>query len=391
MTTDEARQLFSQYLDDAISQEDYVQLRTWAADAANQDAFDEMISHAITRLPADVDKTLQSDVLYKELLQREEMHDLQVPRTRPVRYWWAAAALLAGLLATGAYLLPHLSAPAPEMAAATSVNDIAPGANKATLTLADGTTITLDSTGNRIIQQTGAAIRQQNGQLVYSSDHTGVNSYNTLTTPAGGQFRITLPDGSNVWLNSSSSLRYPISFKGPERIIELHGQGYFEIAEDAQKPFKVRVPALHNNKDYMEVQVLGTRFDIMAYANEQHINTTLLDGAVRVLQGNAKTTLEPGQQAVMDHTDHTLSVQPVDVNQVIAWKSGFFEFADADLAAIMRQVARWYDVEIVYMNTHDNERFLGRIGRDQPLSGILHLLEENGVKFIVQGKKVIVQ
>ncbi|KAA2240756.1 FecR family protein [Chitinophaga agrisoli] len=394
MTTEQARQLFRQYLDDTISPDDYLQFRIWAADPANQPAFDEMILQAMQHLPAGGAEHLHLDTLYNELLQREEMQDLAIlPPARPMwRNWWAAAAVLAGLLVAGTYLLLE-RIPKADIAAVPSPisTDIAPGVNKATLTLADGSTVTLDSAESRTIQQGGAAISQHKGQLLYAAGHTGPDSYNILATPAGGQFRVTLPDGSKVWLNSASSLRYPIAFKGAERIVELKGQGYFEIAKDARRPFKVRVPARQNGKDYMEVQVLGTRFDIMAYTDEQHIHTTLLEGAVRVQQGATNATLSPGQQAVLGYTDHALTVQMADVNQVIAWKTGFFEFANTDLAAIMRQIARWYDVEVEYRNTHSKERFLGRIGRDQPLSGILHLLEENGVRFTVEGKKVIVQ
>jgi ferric-dicitrate binding protein FerR (iron transport regulator) len=246
--------------------------------------------------------------------------------------------------------------------------------------------VPLDSTGNQVIQQGKTTVYQQQGQLQYkiADETSAAATYNTLTTPRGGFFRVTLPDGSKVWLNAASSLKYPVAFNGKERAVELQGQGYFEITANPDQPFKVKM------SKGAEVQVLGTSFDIMAYADERSVQATLLEGAVRIKQAAVQTLLKPGQQAVLDRATNALRVQPVDVNQVLAWKTGFFEFANTDLTTIMRQVARWYDVEVVFEHGHEKERFLGRISRRQPLSHILQLLEENGVHFKVEGRKVTV-
>jgi ferric-dicitrate binding protein FerR (iron transport regulator) len=262
---------------------------------------------------------------------------------------------------------------------------IVPGGNKAVLTLADGSAVTLDSTGKQVIRQGGMAIQQHNGQLSYASQPTdGSVHYNKLTTPRGGQFRLVLPDGTKVWLNSASMLRYPTAFTGSERVVELEGQGYFEVAANAQQPFKVKVRDL-------EVQVLGTGFDIMAYRDETTINTTLLTGSIQVKEGSTKQLLRPGQQAVMNNEDHQLTVSAADIRKVTAWKNGLFVFNNMDLPAILREVARWYDVDIVYKASPGMELYGGGIGRDLQLADILALLEGNGYNhFRIEGRKVIV-
>jgi ferric-dicitrate binding protein FerR (iron transport regulator) len=262
---------------------------------------------------------------------------------------------------------------------------VMPASNKAVLTLADGSTVTLDSTGKQVIQQGKVAIQQQNGQLLYASQPTdGSIHYNKLTTPRGGQFRLVLPDGTRVWLNSASMLRYPTAFAGKERIVELEGQGYFEVAANAQQPFKVKV------RD-MEVLVLGTDFDVMAYGDENTLNTTLLTGSIQVKEGHTKQVLRPGQQAVIDNQDHQLTVRTADIRKVIAWKNGMFVFNDMALPAILREVARWYDVDIVYKASPGTELYGGGIGRDLQLADVLALLEGNGFnQFRIEGRKVIV-
>ncbi|SHN16499.1 FecR family protein [Chitinophaga sp. CF418] len=262
---------------------------------------------------------------------------------------------------------------------------IAPGGNKAVLTLADGSVVTLDSTGKQVIRQGGIAIQQQNGQLSYGNQPTdGSVHYNKLTTPRGGQFRVVLPDGTRVWLNSASMLRYPTAFTGKDRVVELDGQGYFEVAANARQPFKVKVHS-------MEVQVLGTDFDIMAYRDETSINTTLLTGSIQVKEGSNEQLLRPGQQAVMNNEDHQLTVRTADIRKVTAWKNGLFVFNNMALPAILREVARWYDVDIVYTTSPGTELYGGGIGRNLQLADILALLEGNGYDhFRVEGRKVIV-
>ncbi|KAA2243295.1 DUF4974 domain-containing protein [Chitinophaga agrisoli] len=309
-----------------------------------------------------------------------------VKRVFPFRYAAAAALLLA--VATLAFLWqrPNRTSPQDLPAIQQPVAVISPGSNKAVLTLSNGATITLDSSGQQVISGgNGNQITQQNGQLVYGAAATADHiQYHTLSTPRGGQFRLTLPDGTKVWLNSASSLRYPTAFKGAEREVELQGQGYFDVAQNAAQPFKVKV-------NTVEVQVLGTGFDIMAYGDEATINTTLVSGAVQVKSGNNLQRLQPGQQAVFNQQSHALSVQEADVDKITAWKSGLFVFNNMTLTAILREVARWYDVEIAYDTTPSTELYGGGISRSLPLADVLKLLEANGFNhFRIAGRKVIV-
>lgn len=311
----------------------------------------------------------------------------ETPRLVSTRWrTYAAAAAILLLVLSGAYWLVDGPA-APQVADRKLEPNIAPGGNKAVLTLADGTQITLDSAGTGTLAQQGGinVLKLDSGQLAYQGmSATGQTmQYNTLTIPRGGQFRLTLPDGTKIWLNAVSSLTYPVAFSGKERTVELQGQAYFEIAQQPDKPFRVKV------RD-MEIQVLGTHFDVMAYSDEQTINTTLVEGALLVRQGAITQRLRPGQQAVRNNATNALTVQPADIDKVTAWKSGFFEFDDADLPAILRQVSRWYDVEIADETKGGTGLFWGRINKQLPLASVLKGLASNGVHFKIDGKKVTI-
>lgn len=298
------------------------------------------------------------------------------------RRWYAAAAAVVLLVLCGAayqWLRPSLQpAPVPALA-----GEVRPGNSKAVLTLADGSTIALDSAGNRTVQQGGATIYQHSGRLQYNAASAGNAVMNTLTTPRGGQYQVILPDGTVVWLNSASSIKYPTAFKGTERRVTLTGQAYFEVAPNARQPFKVAV-------QQMEVEALGTAFDIMAYADEKTMNTTLAEGAVRVTAGSEKTILRPGQQALLVHGQQALTIREADVNKVTAWKSGLFVFNNTDIETILREIARWYDVEIINEAGSSNRLYGGSISRRKDLRSVLNLLEAGGAcRFSIEGRKVI--
>lgn len=390
--SDRLTYLFFQYFNKKITQDELDELMLLLNDPANEEQVKTLMEDAYEVF--EPQKNVFGDAQHKQLFSNILAHNnttiKEAPVARPRLLWWRMAAAVLLLIAAGTWWFS--SRQAEPVTVADNRGNVLPGGNKATLVLGDGSTITLDSAGNQVIRQGNATISQHNGSLQYSAgNNDAVVSYNTLTIPTGGQFRITLQDGSVVWLNSSSTLRYPTVFTGKERIVELQGQGYFEIAKNASQPFRVKVlRGAGREAPPMEVQVLGTHFDIMAYADENVIKTTLLEGAVKVNQGAALAFLEPGQQAVLNNMDNKLSVQNTDVNQAIAWKTGFFEFANTDLATIMRQIARWYDVEVVFLKKYPVEQFFGRINRNLPLSDILGLLEESGLHFRVEGKKVFV-
>jgi transmembrane sensor len=275
-------------------------------------------------------------------------------------------------------------------------HDVLPGGNKAILTLANGSTVTLDSAqnGSLGIQDNMKIVKKANGLLAYEKDGktsgNGQPLYNMISTPKGGQYQVVLPDGSKVWLNASSSLRFPTDFSRTERKVEISGEAYFEIVKDASRPFKVAIFSKGVCTGH-EVEVLGTSFDVMAYQEENMVQTTLVDGAVKVRNGKAENVLEPGQQSrgAMDLPGMRI-IQDADVAAAIAWKNGYFNFNKEDLRTVMRQLARWYDVDVSYIGSQNDRVFWGGMQRDLPLSSVFKILEKSGVQFSIEGKKVIV-
>jgi ferric-dicitrate binding protein FerR (iron transport regulator) len=208
--------------------------------------------------------------------------------------------------------------------------------------------------------------------------------YNTIRTPRGGQYEVDLPDGTHAWLNSASSLRFPTTFSGPKREVTLTGQGYFEVAKNKEYPFIVHAGA-------MEIKVLGTSFDIMAYGDEPECNTTLVDGAVIVKHQGAERLLKPGEQAHLDLSSQTMGIRNADVEEVIAWKNGKFQFGKSSIKTIMRQIARWYDVEIEYKGDLSGLQLSGIISRKGDVAELLDALEETGdVHFTTENNRIIV-
>ncbi len=270
-----------------------------------------------------------------------------------------------------------------------SKNDVAPGGNKATLQLADGRTIILDSTDDgNIANQGQTQIIKIDGQLAYNSAGTSAEIlYNTISTPRGGQYQLILADGTKVWLNSASSLRFPSNFTGDERKVTLTGEGYFEVAKNAAMPFKVEVAGKE------EVKVLGTHFNINAYEDESNINTTLLEGKVEVTSFANKFSniLSPGQQAKLNTAGQIKINNQVDVEQVVAWKNGVFQFGDEmDIYSVMKQISRWYDLEVTYKGNVSGD-IGGSISRNVTVSKVLNMLEiASELKFEVNGRKVLV-
>ena len=265
--------------------------------------------------------------------------------------------------------------------------DVAPGGNKATITLAGGQTITLDSAANGDLARQGQStiVKQASGEVAYvalagAAAATTTVSFNTLTTPIGGQYKITLPDGTKAWLNSASSLRYPTAFTGKERRVVLTGEAYFEVSDRARQPFVVDARGT-------TVQVLGTHFDVMAYTDEPAVNTTLVEGKVRVTAGTQSAILELGQKAI---ADNGIRVVEADTDKETAWIDGFFQFDETDLPTLMRQLKRWYGIEPVYDGNGNGRLFGGRISRNLNLSQVLQLLEGNGIHFTIEGKRLII-
>ena len=311
---------------------------------------------------------------------------------------WKAAALIAILIGVGTVLYRMerqdvIAGKTADRSADNKIKQIRPGKNIAVLTLANGKTVFLDSASDGSLAQQGGThiIKLNNGQLVYKFTATkkdGANKkpvYNTLATPRGGQYELVLPDGTKVWLNAASSLHFPAAFTGDTRTVELKGEGFFDVAPDARKPFVVSVGGVN-------VHVLGTRFNVNSYEGEGDIRTTLEDGSVSVTGGGKSVILKPGQDAGFNEATGEIRVSTVNVASVIAWKDGLFYFDNTNIREIMDQVSRWYDAEIVYKTTNlDHKSYSGKLPRYSDVDALLKVLEMTGtVHFQVKGHTITV-
>ena len=301
----------------------------------------------------------------------------------------AAAALMLAIGGVGFWLVTKQPNPQIVQSKSTvpkSAIPITAGGNKAILTLADGSNIVLDSTHKGTLAKQGDVkiIKLNTTTLAYNAGEAKRQEvvYNTLSTPSGGQYQLILPDGSKVWLNASSSIHFPTIFNGKERSVTVTGEAYFEVVKNAAMPFRISV------KD-MQVEVLGTHFNIMAYDDENSMNTTLLEGSVKVTKGAVNKLLAPGQQSVINSAGE-INIKDADIEEVMAWKNGWFQFNAYDIKMVMRQISRWYDVEVVYEGKIPTGHFTGLVSRDNDIEQVLKIMQSGGVRFKIEGRKVIV-
>ena len=307
------------------------------------------------------------------------------------RKWWNyAAAVLLLFLAAGYLLLNNTKkqrpvAQQPPMAQQPVKQDIPAGRQGAILTLSNGQRIILDSAGNGVVtQDAGVRVIRKGGELSYRGNTNAV-LYNQVVTPRGRKWELTLSDGTKVWLNAASSIRYPISFVGRERVVEVSGETYFEVAPDKNRPFRISIAGKGN------IEVLGTRFNVNAYDDEDAIRTTLLEGSLKVNLSGSSTLLSPGQQAVLANRIAGIKIiTDANLDEVMAWKNGRFIFSDMDLKSIMRQLTRWYDVDVLYEGKVPEIRVGGIIHNDVYLSTVMEFLGENGVHYKTEGKKITI-
>jgi len=389
------RELFKQLVEGNLAPDDAQILLNWLgskemdSDAAGliiEQLKQPILSEQINAdIKANLERRLQM-ILASNRPAKAHVHILNKKR------WLQYAAvfiLLIGSISI-AYFTSHKQTLVRDMHSVAITTDIIPGKNGALLTLADGKTMVIDSLENGVIaDQNGSKILLRNGQLVYTANNIQEANkvvYNTIATPKGRQFQLTLCDGTKVWLDAASSLRYPTTFTGKSRYVEITGEAYFEVAKNPDMPFHVKI------NDNAEIEVLGTHFNVNAYENEHSINTTLLEGAVRFYNGNERVVLKPGQQAQASTAIHSpVKINNnVDIDKVIAWKNGFFDFDNATLEEVMRQLERWYDIDVIYKNGIPPFQFIGKMQKNLNLSEVLHGLEVSGVHFKVEGRKVLV-
>lgn len=363
---------------------------------------------------SDEEKTVLRQTMETRLLDRINN---AVETERPVRTitsfqqtkWWAAAAIIILLLGAGSYLIlsrKQQQTGSVAQAPPTQHDVKAPQTNKAVVILTNGKQVYLDSIKNGQLAQQGAVklVKLSNGEIAYqaaSGEIIKKTEYNTLVIPKGSQVAtMTLSDGSKVWLNAGSSITYPVLFIGNERKVEVDGEAYFEVAHDVNRPFTVQLSPIgtHSSTEGTGsdsrglIQVLGTHFNVNAYQNETDTKITLLEGSVRLINNNGKAVIKPGQQAKMGQSNSSkiTVVNDVNIDKVMAWKNGLFDFEDATLEEVMRQLERWYDIDVVYEKNVPRIEFLGKMGKDLTLREVLRGLELSKVHWKIEGRKVTI-
>jgi ferric-dicitrate binding protein FerR (iron transport regulator) len=305
----------------------------------------------------------------------------------PRFHWWAAASVVF-LLGVAGYFLVHVKKAGSRQVAKVKFEDVkAPQLSKALITFANGQKIYLDSLHKGGLSMPGSVklVKLPNGEIAYqqtAGEATGQMKYNTLSNPRGSKvINMILADGSKVWLNAGSSLTYPVSFHSKERKVCVTGEAYFEVFHDASKPFVV-------SNGSMNIKVLGTHFNVNAFHDNGDTKVTLLQGSVKINNGNASGILKPGEQASV--TTEIKIQADVDVDEVMAWKNGYFQFNNASLQSVLKEISRWYDVDVLYEGSNRPRAFAGEMQRDLSLSEVLKILERNKVNFRIEGKKLIV-
>lgn len=380
MQQEEINYLIDKYLNGTASSAEKGRLLRWYRESNEQ----------VVEWPSSVPN---EDILVKERVLAGLKEQIRVQKTNNRgKFWLRVAASVAIILSTGLGFWYYHSERLPDSGIANSrfKNDIPHGGHKAILKLADGSEIILDNAGKGIVSQQGNVLvsKSADGQIVY--EFTGAseagNLLNTVSTPKGGEFQVVLSDGTRAWLNSGSSITFPAAFSGSERHVQIAGEVYFEVAKNKHKPFKVGL------KD-MEIEVLGTHFNVMAYEDEYNTATTLLEGSVKVKTLNSKTPeskiLIPGQQASLTHAH--FDIKKVDMEEVMAWKNGYFMFNNENIQSVMRKLSRWYNVEVEYEGNVANRAIWGTVSRFQNASQVLTMLELTGViRFKIEGRRITV-
>jgi ferric-dicitrate binding protein FerR (iron transport regulator) len=399
--------LFRQYLNQELSAEENRELMQLLQQQSNDGAVKEWLDGLWSNLT--IENRLsesKANALFNAILAADRGVQMQIAHS-PVRRLFttmrvAAAAVLLLCLSAGMWYF-FFKKPAPSTVQSNEpahlINDIPPGTNNAVLVLADGRRINLDSTANGDLARQGeVTISNRNGVVLYDASHspliTDHSPYNTLSTARGNQYQLLLPDGSKVWLNAESSVRFPVAFHGATRRVEITGEVFFDVVHNSKMPFSVVANGV-------EVQDLGTQFNVNAYGNEDGVRTTVVEGKVKLqatsskLQApsqNASVLLIPGQQAQVNDKGAIKVVKNADVEAAIAWKNGQFIFAGNTIQSVMRQLERWYDIEVSYAQNVSTEEYIGTITRFSNISAVLNMLERTGtVRFEIKGKKVFVK
>lgn len=365
-------------------------LNDWL-NSLSPEAFRDVLAQYEALLATQQQQGPHNELLLQSILAKLDGTTATIPvRRLSMKRWMPYAAAITVMLGISIYFfLNRKSTATPEelVQQETAIPDIPPGKEGALLTLADGRTIVLDSLAPGAIAADGNnQIMLQQGSLNYThwqqNESNAATLYNTMQTPRGRQFQLTLPDGTRVWLNAMSSIRFPVAFPGNSREVTITGEAYLEVKKDAAKPFIVHSHGI-------STEVLGTQFNVNAYDDEENVRITLIEGKVVVRDANQNAPLKPGMQAKWK-AGSEIKVAQVDVEQTIAWKNGIFNFNQTSLQSAMRQIARWYDLEVEYSKDVPGIMFEGKIQRSLSLKQILKGLEDKQLHFRIEGKKLIV-
>ncbi|MBO9594638.1 MAG: FecR domain-containing protein [Niabella sp.] len=317
--------------------------------------------------------------------EKPQLRMVEKRRGKKQLFRWVAAACLVVLLGSG-LLFWLRSSRAPVTPVDTAKIRLSPESNRSTLTLADGSTVMLGNGSDTIIARQGQTeVLRVNSGLVYQVNGTdpAPAGYNVLTTPRGGQYKLTLPDGSQAWLNAAASIRFPVHFTGASREVEVSGEVYFEVQKNPEQPFVVLA-------GQCRTEVLGTHFDVKAYADEPAVRVTLIEGGVRFSGGRFQQVLKPDQQVVFNKQAGTGTVQKADIAQVMAWTRGELSLSGMDLEALMREISRWYDVDVKIETPDQQRQFQGTLKRNVSLPDVLAALNANGVTTRLEGRTLTV-
>jgi transmembrane sensor len=373
--------LIAGFIRKTLTPEEHDELDGWvAASEENSRLFEELTD----------EKNLEKSLAHYEKLDKEaalkkvkSKLDFTKPRLSGAfpRLWkYAVAASI--LIIAGAVIYIYVNNPTPDKDGnekLINTQDVAPGSDKATLTLSNGSVIALDTAGSSLHT---LGISKKDGEVDYNEISENSNGYHTLSVPKKGRYRLVLEDGSRVWLNAESSITYPVKFTGKERNVQVTGEVYFEVFKDKSRPFKVEAGE-------SKIEVLGTEFNVNDYANEPALSTTLVEGSVKIINKETPYKLKPGQQAEI-FPEGNVRINDANIEEVTAWKKDVFKFVNQDIKTIMRQVQRWYGVEVVYADSIPNH-FYAEISRNTPVSKLLHYLESTKrVHFKIEDNKIFV-
>ncbi len=398
MKRDRINELLSRYLQGQCSADEWAELLLWIDGIKEEDI--ESLSPVLEQLwekarqqelpssahLADTEK-IHAAILQDEGDRQRSAYIDHMPHKKWSGYRVAAAAAIFGFLILSSILIVKKGSRRAAFASHAQTRPapvVLPGSNKAILTLSNGRQIVLDSSGQDTIGRQGSSlvVNEGQGRLLYKADTAAQKpdeeAYNTISTPRGGQFEIRLPDGTRVWLNALSSLRYPVTFPHSTRPVEMTGEAYFEVAKDPSRPFEIKAAHSH-------IVVLGTAFNVNAYADETVLKTSVIDGIVKVNTPDKTKILVAGQESLLS-PDGNLTAGPGDVALAAAWKNGYFQFDKASVPAVMRQIGRWYDLDVQYSGPVPDRLFKGKLQRSLPLSAVLRLLQQGGIHLILEGK-----